>query len=441
MRTKRASLRELRQNPLAYLTKQATEQGDVARFRIGPFKVYLLNRPDLIRDLLTKNHHAFEKGRGLQQAKRLLGEGLLTSEGREHRNQRLVIQPLFHRRRLATYTGIIVDHTEAMADSWAGKKAVDVHQEMGRLALSIVAKTLFGTDIGDGESQEIGRALTTAVDLFNRSLSPWAELVEQLPLPSSRRFRVARRVLDNSIDKIIADRRRGALDGDDLLTMLLAARDESGSPMTDHQVRDEAMTIFLAGHETTANALTWTLYLLAGNAPARRKLHDELDAVLGDRTPTMEDVLALDYTRMVFAEAMRLYPPAWAIGRRATKDIEIEGYRMKRGSIVVASQWVTHHDPRFWPESYSFRPERFAASEVARLPKGAYFPFGSGPRICIGEHFAWMEGILILACLAKRYELHVAPGQIVATQPSITLRPKYGLRMRVQKRERLPLAV
>ena len=424
-------------DPLGFLTRLARRYGDVAQFRVGPQRAFLLSEPELIRDLLVTHHERFHKGRALQRAKRLLGEGLLTSEEEFHRRQRRLAQPAFHRQRINAYGAQMVEYAERTSERWRDGQTLDVAHEMMRLTLAIVGKTLFDADV-ESEADEVGEALTDVMELFGYLMIPYAELLEHFPmLPQTRRFNRARARLDAVIYRIIEDRRRSAGDRGDLLSMLLLAVDEEGdrTGMTNEQLRDEAMTIFLAGHETTANALAWTFYLLAQNPAAERLLHEELDAVLAGRPPSVEDVPALRYTEMVVAEAMRLYPPAWAVGRMAVADHEAAGYHIPRGSLVLASQFVTHRDARYFPDPERFDPERFTPEAKAARPAFAYFPFGGGVRRCIGEGFAWMEMMLTLASLARRWRLRLAAGRRAEMQPRITLRPgKGGVPVTLEKR-------
>ncbi|HKS29124.1 MAG TPA: cytochrome P450, partial [Pyrinomonadaceae bacterium] len=377
----------------------------------------------------------FIKGRALQRAKRLLGEGLLTSEDSFHRRQRRLAQPAFHRQRVAAYAEAMTEYAARTAASWRDGEQLDMLQEMMRLTLAIVAKTLFDADVEE-EAQEIGEALATILSLFNAMMFPFAELLEKLPLPQNKRFERAKRRLDETIYRIIDERRKSGEDRGDLLSMLLMSQDEEGTGgMTDKQVRDEAMTLFLAGHETTANALTWTWYLLSQHEEQEARLHSELDEVLAGRErPRVEDVERLRYTEMVLMESMRLYPPAWAIGRLATKEIEIGGYRIAPGSLVLVSQYVMHRDARYYPEPERFDPERWTMEAREARPQFSYFPFGAGARRCIGESFAWMEGILLIATLARRFRMRHVPTHPVELQPLITLRPKHGMLMTVHKR-------
>jgi cytochrome P450 len=321
------------------------------------------------------------------------------------------------------------------ASRWRDGETLDISQEMMRLTLAIVAKTLFDADV-EAEADEIGAALTAVMELFDMLLMPFSELLEKLPLPHVRRFRRAKERLDTTIYRIIEERRQSKEDRGDLLSMLLSARDEEGDGggMSDLQVRDEVMTLFLAGHETTSNALTWTWYLLSEHTEVEAKLHAELDAVLEGRSPTFEDVARLRYTEMVLAESMRLYPPAWAIGRLALKDYEVGGYTIPAKSLVLLSQYVTQRDERFFPEPARFDPERWTPEAKESRPQFSYFPFGGGPRRCIGEGFAWMEGILLIAALAQHWRMRLVPNHRVETNAVITLRPKYGMRMTVEKK-------
>jgi cytochrome P450 len=427
----------MRRDPLAFLTKLAREYGDIARFRMGPVELHLVNRPEWIRDVLVTHAASFHKGRGLERAKRLLGEGLLTSEDPVHLRQRRMMQPAFHHQRIAGYGEAMVEHAQRLTSTWRDRETRDVAREMTHLTLGIVGRTLFDADV-DAEAEEIGEALSAALELFRQTLTlPFFDLLDRLPLPHNRRFAKAKGRIDATIYRLIAERRRRPGGRNDLLSMLLAASDieGDGGGMSDVQVRDEAITIFLAGHETTANALAWTWYLLSQNPEAEARMHAELDAVLADRAPGVGDMPRLAYTEMVLAESMRLFPPAWIIGRRAMEPYSIGGFDVPERSIVLASQWVTHRDPRYFPDPERFDPERWRPAAKEARPKFSYFPFGGGPRVCIGEGFAWMEGILILAAIGSRWRLRLEPGQSIVPAPGITLRPRDGIRMRVEERE------
>ena len=425
-----------RREPLKFLARMAREYGDVVRFKAGPQRIFLLNHPDHVRDVLVTHHERFHKGRALKRSKRLLGESLLTSEGEFHRRQRRLAQPAFHRQRINSYGSVMVEYAERAGARWREGETIDVSAEMMRLTLAVVGKTLFDADV-ESDADEVGAALTEVMELFDFLMLPFSELLEKLPLPPQRRFLRARARLDSVVYRIIEERRRSATDRGDLLSMLLLAVDEEGdrTGMTNEQLRDEAMTLFLAGHETTANALTWAWHLLAQNAEAEGRLHEELDSVLeGGRLPTAEDFAALRYTEMVVAETMRLYPPAWAIGRLAIEDHEVGGYLIPRGSLVLICQYVMHRDPRFFPDPERFLPERWTAEAKASRPQFSYFPFGGGQRRCIGEGFAWTEAVLMLATLARRWRLRPAPGASVEPHPRITLRPKGSVPMIVERR-------
>ena len=425
-----------RRNALDFLQRAAHEYGDIVYFRMGPQEVFFLNHPDYVRDVLVTHHQNFIKGRALQRAKRLLGLGLLTSEGEFHRRQRRLAQPAFHRQRVASYASVMTDYGARTRERWQDGETLDISHEMMRLTLAIVGKTLFDADVEE-EAQEIGQALTDVMNLFDVLLLPFSEYLDKLPLPQTRRFHKARERLDATIYRMIEERRRSRQDRGDLLSMLLIAQDEEGNTgrMTDEQVRDEALTIFLAGHETTSNALTWTWYLLSQHADVEAKLHEEIDAVLGSRLPTTDDVPRLRYTEMVLAESMRLYPPAWALGRLAINDYEVGGYRLPARSLILLSQYVAHRDPRYFPDPTRFDPERWTPEARESRPQYSYFPFGGGPRRCIGEGFAWMEGILLIATLAQHWRLRLVPDHPVKLNPVITLRPKHGMRMSVVRRQ------
>jgi cytochrome P450 len=428
------NLRDFWRNRIDFLTRQAM-LGDVTYFRLGSQPAYFLNHPDLIRDLFVVNASKFVKGRALQRSKVLLGNGLLTSEGEFHLRQRRMIQPAFHRTRISEYSRWMVEYAEQMSDEWLDGEARNIDREMMRLTLQIVGKTLFSADVRS-ETDQVGNAMNTLVELFNFLLLPFSEWLERLPLPHNIRFKKARRTLDGIMFSMIEERRRSGEDRGDLLSMLMMARDEAdGGTMTDEQVRDEALTLFLAGHETTANAMTWTWYLLSQNEAAAAKLHAELDTVIGDRTQSIDDVPRLKFTEAVIAESMRLYPPAWAIGRNCVEPHEFGGFRVEAGSLVLTSPFVMQHDKRFWESPDAFIPERWESLSVKEAgQRYVYFPFGAGVRRCIGESFAWTEAILLIATLARKWSLRLDPQQKIGLLPQITLRPKFGMTMQLIKR-------
>lgn len=426
-----------RRDALGFMERLAREHGDVAGARFGPRRVTLLSHPERVREVLVARHRDFIKSYALQRARVLLGEGLLTSEEPLHLRQRRLAQPAFHRERIAAYAAVMVEHAERASASWSDGAEVDVAREMNRLTLKIAGETLFGADVG-GEAEQISGALTDALSLYKRITNPLGLLLDRLPTPGTLRMRRARERLDATIYRMVAERRASGEDRGDLLSMLLLAQDEEGDGggMSDLQLRDEALTLFLAGHETTANALSWTWYLLARSPEAEARLHQELDAVLGGRAPEPDDLRALPYTRAVLAESMRIFPPAYVVGREPVVDYEVEGYVAPAGSIVLMSPWVIHRDPRWWEEPLRFDPGRWTPGLEERLPRFAYFPFGGGPRKCIGEGFAWTEGVLVLAALARRWRVRLVPGHPVEMLPQITLRPRHGIRAVLERRRR-----
>jgi cytochrome P450 len=388
-----------------------------------------------VREILVGNQGNFSKSRALQRAKILLGEGLLTSEGPHHLRQRRLVQPAFHRDRLAGYASAMSECSVRWRERWQAGSTLDVSTEMPQLTLAVVAKTLFSADV-QSEASEIGAAMTTVLQMFRLLLMPFSEYMEKLPLPYVRRFEKARARLDSTIYGLIRERRKSGEDTGDLLSMLLLAQDEenAGGRMTDQQVRDEALTLFLAGHETGANALTWTWYLLSQHPEVERRLHQEIDAVLGDRTPELADVPRLRYAEMILAEALRLYPPAWAIGRKAKEEFTLGEFQIPASSICIVSPYVVQRDPRWFPDPETFDPERWTPEARDARPKFSYFPFGGGSRVCIGERFAWMEGVIVMAAIAQKWRFRLAPGQRVEPLPLITLRVKGGLRMIIEAR-------
>ena len=425
-----------RRDTLGFLVGSAARHGDVSFYRLGRDPVWLLSHPDHIRDVLVTHQHSFAKGKGIQWAKLFLGEGLLTSEGEFHTRQRRLAQPAFHRQRIAGYARAMSAHALRCRDGLAEGRVVDVHAEMMSLTLAVAARTLFDADVAT-EAPEIAGSLEVILGHFPRFALPFAGALQRLPLPSNARFRRAVAALDRVVYRIIAERRADRRDRGDLLSMLLLAQDEEGDGggMTDRQLRDEVMTILLAGHETTANALTWTWHLLAQNPAAEARLHEEIDRALGGRTPGFDDFPALGHVERVLAESMRLYPPAWGIGRRALAPYVVGGYAIPAGGLVAMSPYVVHRDARWWPEPLRFDPGRFLPEARAARPRFSYFPFGGGARQCIGESFAWMEGVLVIATLAQRFRFRAIPGASVEPQPLITLRPRHGLPMRVEGRQ------
>ncbi len=422
-------------NPLEFFASIARTYGDLAHVRLGTEHVYIVSDPAVIKRVLTTDSQNFTKSRGLERTKRLLGEGLLTSEGPAHLRQRRLMQPAFHRERVAKYGATMVAAADRARRSWRDGETLDLSEAMSRLTLSIVGKTLFDADV-ESQAKDVGEALTGVMESFWTLMLPFSAAIERLPLPRMRRSRAARAKLDAIVYGLIRERRATGRDHGDLLSMLLAAQDDEdrGRGMTDVQVRDEAMTIFLAGHETTANALMWTWYLLSQSPGVERTLHEEIDRVLGERLPAVADIARLPYVERVVTESMRLYPPAWLVGRRAISAYAIDRYTLPPRSIIIMSQWIVHRDARRYPDPERFDPDRWTPAFQAALPPFAYFPFGGGPRRCIGESFAWMELVLLVATIAQRWRFELVPGHPVATQPLVTLRAKHGMKMTARLR-------
>jgi cytochrome P450 len=425
---------------LRFLPETRARYGDVVFVPtlFGPF--YLVTHPDGVRRVLQENHQNYDKNVPDYHLVRLvLGNGLLTNDGASWLQQRRLIQPAFHRQRVAGLGRVMTESAlgwlERLEASGAVERGtpVDIAHDMADVALSIAGKALFGDDLG-GETSRVGRALTTANNLVGKSLyQPW---VIFLPTPQRRRLDAARRELLAIVDELIAKRRQSRQSHDDLLQMLLDARDEeTGAGMDAQQLRDEVLTLLLAGHETTANVLTWTFLLLAQRPDVEAKSAEEYRRVLDGRPPAIEDLPNLPYNRMVIEEVMRLYPPAWGFGRRAVGDDEIGGYAIPRGAYVSVFPYLTHRHPDFWERPDEFIPERFSAESAAGRPRYAYFPFGGGPRLCIGNQFALYEAQLVLATILPRYRLRLAPGTVVAPEPLVTLRPHAAPLMTVHRAE------
>ena len=418
---------------LAVFGKWASEYGDIFYYRAAWLHVYFLNHPDLIEGVLVRNYQNFLKDRVIRNSRWFFGDGLLTNEGESWLRQRRLSQPAFHRERIASYAKIMTDHAEQMLASWSDGDIRDIHQEMMQLTLRIVVRALFNV-----EAEEIG-TISSAMNILMRNSTGIRMLIpplfRHLPTPAMIEFRRAIRQLDDTVYRIIAAHRANQNDSGDLLSMLMQARDEDGGCMSDKQLRDEVLTFLLAGHETTALALSWTWHLLGQNPGAEARLHEELDRVLAGRAPGFGDLRDLAYVERVIKESMRLYPPAWGVARTVVKDFEIGGYRIPAGSNVVMSQWVMHRDPRYFPEPEKFDPDRWLSERSQKLPRFAYFPFGGGPRQCIGNSFAMMEATLLLAAIAQRFQFRAVPGDPIVPVPSFTLRPKHGIRMTLQARQ------
>lgn len=423
---------QLRRDPLTFMTRNAREYGDIVCLRFFNLRTYLLFHPDHIEDVIVNNAKKFIKGRILRANRFLFGNGLLTSEGEFWLRQRRMMQPAFHRNRIANYSSTMTDCATRLVQSWRDGQQLDIHDAMMRLTLQIVAKTLFHADVERDAPEVRGNLdilLEFTLDFRRLLMSPsW------LPTPRNLQAKRAVRNLTVIIDRIIQERRQSREDSGDLLSLLINAQDEDGSRMTNQQLRDEALTLFLAGHETTASALSWTWMLLAQNPRVEQKLHAELDSVLHGRTPTLDDLPNLPYTNHVITESMRLYPPAWAMARLAIEDHALGDYLLAKGTGVTAITWVVHRDPRWYDDPEQFLPERWESDLLKRIPRFAYFPFGYGPRQCIGNAFALMEAQLVLATIAQRFRFTLVPGHPIAPLASITLRPRHGIHVQLESR-------
>lgn len=441
-------LLRLRRDPLGVFTAAAREYGAIARLRVPGLPLHVISDPDAVHDVLMRTHRGYLKGLprrgdptgpGRIPLQRVTGRGLLTTPADQHRRQRRLLQPLFHRARIAAYAETFVALAAEAGARWRDGGTTDVHRDMTELTLAIVARTVFDVDLDSQIVTSIRQAITANEPVLRRSALPGGQLLERLPLPSNRRWNADLDRLDAMIYGLIAERRARTTQRDDVLSLLLSARDaDTGERLPDQQIRDEAVTLLLAGHETTANALAWTLYLLGtGNhatGDPQGRLHTELDEVLAGRLPAMDDLPRLAYTTAVVHEAMRLYPPAWLIIRRLAEDREVCGYRLAAGSILVLSPWVVHRDPRWWPAAESFQPERWRTGAETR-PRGAYFPFGGGTRQCIGNTFAETEAVLVLATLCRQWIFSRAPSAPpVVPEALVTLRPRDGIAMTVRRR-------
>jgi cytochrome P450 len=424
-------------NPILLFQHLAATYGRIAYYKLGWQHIVFINHPDFIRDILINHPQEMIKERTQRRMKILLGEGLITSEGSFHMRQRRIAAPAFHRQRIAAYADVIAERAALRRASWSEGQTIDIGAEMMALALEVVARTLFNTDV-TSDVLEINREVNVIMDLYNYLIAlPAAEAYLYAPLPGLTRFRRARARLDAVVHRMIESHRRRAQSGDtsdqgDLLSMLMASRDEEGGDrMTDDQLRDEIITIFLAGYETVANALTWTWILLAQNPEAAQRFYDELDSVLAGRIPTLQDLPQLRYTEMVFAESMRIYPPAWAMGRQSTAPVALGPYRFPAGTYFFFSQYVMQRDPEYFPDPLRFDPERFTPEAKAARPRFAYFPFGGGGRQCIGESFAWMEGVFSIATIAQRWRMAYLGSTPPVPQAKITLRPRDPLMMQL----------
>jgi cytochrome P450 len=430
------NMREFNRDSLGFVERCAREFGDMVLTRFLYVPALFLFHPDHVEYVLATGSKNFIKAATLRSPffHRLVGKGLVTSEGDFWRRQRRLAQPAFHRNRVEAYARTMVAYAERMLADWHDGRTLDAHEEMTMLTQAVVAQTLFSADVS-GDSREIGEALSNIVRPFaSQTTLKWI-LDNRLPTPGHLRFNRDVRKIDRFVYRLIEERRASGVDTGDLLSMLLGARDEDGSSMSDGQLRDELMTIFLAGHETTAVALTWAWYLLAQHPEAEARLAAELEEVLEGRAPAVEDLPRLRYADWVVKETMRLYPPAWAVGRECVRECEVGDYRVTKGMQLIAYPWVTQRDPRWFADPLAFRPERWGEESISRLPRYAYFPFGGGPRLCIGNYFATMEAVLILSTIAQRFRLSLVPGHNVELLPALSLRPKRGVLVKLEARE------
>jgi cytochrome P450 len=412
----------------------ARECGDIGSYRIGPRTLLFISHPEFIEQVLVTENRKFIKHYALRLLRPTLGDGLLTSDGDFWLRQRRLMQPAFLKQRVESYGPIIVNLTQKMLSTWRSGEMRDLHADMMQLALSIVSKALLDVDAG-----EQAHGVSSAVDWIMRDFNSRFQSAVPLPFwfPAPRNFELKRQVrrLEAVIQQIINERRADDRDHGDLLSVLVHARDEQDQTgMTDRQLRDELMTLFLAGHETTANLLSWTWYLLARHADVAAKVRRELETVLAGRTPSAADVPNLTFTEQVLLESMRLFPPAYALGRESVEECTIGGYRIPAGSTVIMSQYVMHRHPTYFNRPDEFDPDRWSNGLLRRLPKYAYFPFGAGPRMCIGNTFAMLEAMLVVATVVPRFEFALAPHRPVAPFPSVTLRPREGIHAIVHER-------
>ncbi|MGB2603246.1 MAG: cytochrome P450 [Candidatus Sulfotelmatobacter sp.] len=425
-------------NPIFLFQHLNQTYGDIAHYKLAHNHIVFLNHPDYIREVLVVQNDNFIKERTVRRTKMLLGEGMITSEGSVHRAQRLAAQPAFHRQRIGEYAAIMVEEAARTRDSWRGGEQRDIAADMMHLTLNVVARTLFATDLRQ-EVYELAAAINRIMSRYNFLIMlPAAEWLVHLRPPGLAAFVRERNRIDAAVYRMIDAHCRSGRDRGSLLDLMIAASSADHTRADDirsrKSLRDQVITIFLAGYETVANALSWTWYLLSENPDCELKFHSELDRVLQGDLPSFETVPRLRYTENVMAESLRLYPPAWAMGRYARNDFALGEFFLPARTTVLISQFITHRDPRYFPEPLRFDPNRFLPEAKGQRTKFTYFPFGAGVRQCIGESFAWMEGVLILATLAQKWKLKLVPGHQIEPQPLITLRPKYGMRMQVEPR-------
>ncbi|MBI1282244.1 MAG: cytochrome P450 [Anaerolineaceae bacterium] len=431
-------MRKFETDMLGYVSRSFKQYGGIWKIEAGGEIQYMISEPDLIQEITVKQADKFHKSpdyiddkRGLA---RFLGTGLLTNDGEFWKRQRKLVAPAFHTKRIEAYAQTMVDSTKAMLDRWHGQSTLDIDDEMMRVTLQIVVKTLFNVDIS-AEAERIGDAMTALQQMVGNNSIVEKLLPLWIPTPQRRRSKKAVDDLDEIIYGLIADWKKEGKDNGDLLSMLMLTRDDEGNGMSDKQVRDEAVTLFLAGHDTTANTLNWTWYLLAQNPEVEAKLHHEIDTVLGGNLPTLADLRRLPYSEMVIKESMRLFPPAYFFGRVAIDDVQLGNFYAPKGTGIGISSYTVHRDPRWWDAPETFRPERFSPENAEHIRKYSYIPFGAGPRVCIGNSFAMMEAHLMLVMIAQRYQLRLSAGQEVKIDPLLTMKPKGGLHLLLEERQ------
>jgi cytochrome P450 len=430
------SVQEFALNPAEFMLRNAVEYGDIVKFRVLHLDFYLVVRPEYTQELLITHHDRLIKSpRDVAILSKFLGKSILVTDGAYHKRQRKLVQPAMHTNRIQHYANTMVDYTLRMLDNWADGSELQIEKAMSQLTMEIVAKSLFDADIS-GQGGQIGEAIDTLQQIAGLDFRVQNIIPDWLPLRRNRNRAEAGATLDRLIRQIISERRASGEDKGDLLSMLLLSEDETGARMTDQEARDEAVTLFAAGHETTANALSWTWYLLSQHPEIEARLQAEVDTVLGDRPATFQDLPQLRYTGMIVKESLRLYPPAWVLNaREALEDIRIDGYTIPKGGSIFVAPYAVHRNPAYFADPLRFDPERFSPENEKRIPRYAYFPFGGGPHICIGNSFALMEAQLILATIAQRVSLSLLPNQVVDIDPQVTMGPKNGVRMQVQMRE------
>ncbi|MGN6349245.1 MAG: cytochrome P450 [Candidatus Nitrosocosmicus sp.] len=470
------NVHQLIKDPLKTLTDIAKKYGEISHFKAGRQHIYLINNPQYIEKILIYNHKNFKKGQRLQTAKRLLGEGLVTSEDKKHDNQRKIIQPLFLPKKIIAYGKIMIDQGEALCTEWKDQSIVDIHKEMMKVTLKIICKSVLDYDMESKEAQKFSKEFEVSKKYFKRLQHPIGQVLDHVPiLPKVAESREAVKTIDSIVYRLISEKRKSLENnlkpGDDLLTRLLQAqisiqklknnvtqespstviKDKSSrlatesteEDMDDKQIRDNVLTMLLAGHETTSNALTWTYYLVSQYPQIEKKIHEEIDNVISQnkenekkliKTPRIEDLSKFKFVEKVIRESLRVYPPVWSIGRIADEDYQIDKYTIPKGASIIMSQYVIHHDDRFYKDPHLFNPERWTDEFKRSNPRFSYFPFGGGIRGCIGESFAWQEAILLMSTISSNFTLNLEPKQKVEMSPGITLNPKKGIKMRVSKR-------